>query len=183
MAYKYPYIADKKLYAAVMFACKMIREDGFFNKAVERAADYYGVNEKDVAVEVRKRQSAGQKGKSLGKMKWFIICQNKGDVYRSAFSNFKIKRGKNAKTVTSQDMSYMAFIDMMENDTHDLIEVVGEYDSKKEAQENFKLATIEKFLQSRKEAEIYCCAYAKGGRKLCFDNKKRCFVEAVGDGQ
>lgn len=177
MANKYPFIADKKLYAAVMFACKMIREEGFFYKAVERAADYYNVDEEDVAKEVRKRQSAGQKGKPLGKMKWFIVCSNTGDVIASTFSRFRIKRGKSAETVSNRDMSYREFVDMMENDTHRLIEIVGEYDSKKEAEENFKLATIEGFLKSRKEAEVYC-RVKSNGENLDWSYTKKCFVPA-----
>jgi hypothetical protein len=65
MANKMPYIADKKLYAAVMFACKMIREEGYFNKAVKIAARYYDVDADDVANEIRKRQSVGQMGKNV----------------------------------------------------------------------------------------------------------------------
>lgn len=38
---KYPWI-PKEYYAAVMFACKMIRENGCCNKDVHIAADYYG---------------------------------------------------------------------------------------------------------------------------------------------
>ena len=177
MAYKYPFIADKELYKAVMFACKMIREEGFFNKAVARAADYYNVDEEDVAREVRKRQAAGQKGKPLGKMKWFIVCSNTGDVYESTFSRFRIKRGKNAETVSDKDMSYREFVDMMENDTHRLIEVVGEYETKKEAEENFRLATIEKFLQSRKESEVYC-RVTSNGKDLDWSNTEKRFVPA-----
>lgn len=41
---KYPWI-PKEYYAAVMFACKMIRENGCCNKDVHIAADYYGVSE------------------------------------------------------------------------------------------------------------------------------------------
>lgn len=59
--YKYPYI-PKEYYAAVMFACKMIRKNGYFNKAVKAAANYYDVDEREVAKYVRKRQGAGQKG-------------------------------------------------------------------------------------------------------------------------
>ncbi len=177
MTNKYPFIADKKLYAAAMFACKMIREEGFFNKAVARAADHYNVDEEDVAKEVRKRQSAGQKGKPLGKMKWFIVCSNTGDVIASTFSRFRIMRGKSAETVTTKDMSYREFIDMMENDTHRLIEVVGEYESKKEAEENFRLATIENFLQSRKEEEVYC-RVTSNGKNLDWSNTEKRFVPA-----
>lgn len=34
MSSKYPYISDKRMYAAVMNACKYIRETGYFNKAI-----------------------------------------------------------------------------------------------------------------------------------------------------
>ena len=74
--FRYPYIADKKLYAAVMFACKMIREDGFFHKDCETATDYYDVDSDDVEKEVRKRQAAGQRGrkrKSGYTFKYFVL--------------------------------------------------------------------------------------------------------------
>ena len=59
--HKYPYI-PKKYFKPVMFACKMIRENGYFNKAVQIAANYYGVDADEVAKHVRARQGAGQKG-------------------------------------------------------------------------------------------------------------------------
>lgn len=61
--HKYPYI-PKKYFKPVMFACKMIRENGYFNKAVQTAANYYGVDADEVAKHVRARQGAGQKGKT-----------------------------------------------------------------------------------------------------------------------
>ena len=64
MAYKYPFIPDKRMYAAVMGACKYIRETGYFNKAVQYNADKFGVDPNELEKEIRKRQSAGQKGKS-----------------------------------------------------------------------------------------------------------------------
>lgn len=71
MAYKYPYI-PKDYYPAVMFACKLIRENGYFNQAISKAADYYRVDENILAHHVRKRQGAGQKWKSR-KYKWYVI--------------------------------------------------------------------------------------------------------------
>lgn len=74
--YKYPYIADKKMYAAVMNACKYIRETGYFNKAVSYNAQRFGVDPDELAKEIRKRQSAGQKAKSKTekrKYKYFIV--------------------------------------------------------------------------------------------------------------
>lgn len=38
---KYPYI-PREYYPAVMFACKMVRESGYKNKAIRTAARYYG---------------------------------------------------------------------------------------------------------------------------------------------
>ena len=83
--YKYPYI-PKDYYAAVMFACKMIRENGYFNQACERAARYYGVDADEIAKHVRKRQGAGQMGKknstSGRKYHWFIVvhtCQTEAN--------------------------------------------------------------------------------------------------------
>ena len=61
--YKYPYV-PKEYYTAVIFACKMIRENGYFNKAIKTAANYYGVDADELEKHVRKRQGAGQKGKS-----------------------------------------------------------------------------------------------------------------------
>lgn len=71
MAYKYPYIS-REYYAAVMFACKMIRQNGYFNKAIQKAADYYGVDEDKLAKHVRARQGAGQKG-TTRKYKWYLL--------------------------------------------------------------------------------------------------------------
>ena len=77
--YKYPYI-PKEYYAAVMFACKMIRENGNFNKAVKIAAIYYDVDEQDVKKHVRARQSAGQKG-TTRKYKYYKYAVFKGALY------------------------------------------------------------------------------------------------------
>ena len=69
---KYPYIADKRMYAAVMGACSYIRDTGYFNKAVSYYADKYGVDENELAKHIRARQSSGQKGKTR-KYKYFLI--------------------------------------------------------------------------------------------------------------
>lgn len=74
--YKYPFIADKKMYAAVMFACKYIRETGCFNKAVTYAANKYSVDEDEIAEHIRARQAAGQKAKSKSrKYRWFVVAE------------------------------------------------------------------------------------------------------------
>ena len=177
---KYPFIANKKLYAAVMFACKMIREDGFFNKAVDRAANYYGVDVEDVKKEVRLRQSAGQSGKPRGKMKWFIVCDNRGDIYYNTLSNFRIKRGKTSETVKRRNESWGEFCYHMESDTHDDIEVVGEYETKKEAEENFRLETIEEWLKGLNLCgEIVCRINSQRGLAEWDKAKKKFVFEGV----
>ena len=60
--YKYPYI-PRDYYPAVIQACKMIRETGWFNKAVSYYARQYDLDETELAFHIRKRQAAGQKGK------------------------------------------------------------------------------------------------------------------------
>ena len=76
---KYPYIPDKKMFAAVMGACSYIRETGYFNKAVSYYADKYHVDPLELAKHIRARQAAGQKGRispSKGrKYRWFIVCE------------------------------------------------------------------------------------------------------------
>lgn len=68
----YPYIKDKNMYAAVMGACSYIRDTGYFHKAVSYYADKYKVDEKELEREIRKRQAAGQKGKTR-KYKYFVV--------------------------------------------------------------------------------------------------------------
>ncbi len=71
---KYPYIHDKNMFAAVMFACKLIRETGYFNKAVRKTADYYNVDADELIRHIRERQAAGQRGRAKGrKYRWFIL--------------------------------------------------------------------------------------------------------------
>jgi hypothetical protein len=71
--YKYPYISDKKMYAAVRGACNYIRETGWFNKATQYYADKYGLDVDRVKEEVRKRQAAGQQGRKRMPYKWFVV--------------------------------------------------------------------------------------------------------------
>lgn len=63
----------KELWLAVNFAAKMVRENGYFNKAVNTAANYYKVNPNDVERELRKRQAKGQKGSKRGTYKWWVV--------------------------------------------------------------------------------------------------------------
>lgn len=100
--YKYPYIADKNLYRAVMGACSYIRETGWFNKATEYYADQYGVDVEDVRREVRRRQGAGQRTKNQKsppkKYTWYAIQYaviHEGDeeqYWNPRYNHFAIKR-------------------------------------------------------------------------------------------
>lgn len=76
-SYKYPYI-PKEYYAAVMYACKIIRETGNFNRAVRIASSYYDVDDEILERHIRKRQGAGQKGKASPtknkKYKYFVVA-------------------------------------------------------------------------------------------------------------
>lgn len=84
--YKYPWI-PKEYYSAVIFACKMIRDNGYFNKAINTAANYYGVNAEKLSEFVRERQSAGQKGKKRGNYKHYRF-KGKADLFYGESQSF-----------------------------------------------------------------------------------------------
>jgi hypothetical protein len=69
--YKYPFV-PKEYYPAVMYDCQLIRKYGTFNRAIKAAADKYSVDESELEKHVRKRQGAGQKGKTR-KYKWYVV--------------------------------------------------------------------------------------------------------------
>ena len=102
MASKYPYIADKSLYAAVMYACKIIRETGHFNRAVNTAAKRYRIDAGRLETALRQRQAAGQTGKKRGKQKWFVVVNqhaNYGDYWHEPFfTGLRVERGASKQT-------------------------------------------------------------------------------------
>lgn len=100
--YKYPYIANKRMYCAVMGACKWIRESGYFNKAVSYYADKYGVDADELAKHIRARQGAGQKGKKRGTYKYYVVltwesCDADGEAHLVALKTKKALNKSNAK--------------------------------------------------------------------------------------
>lgn len=101
MSYKYPYI-PKRLYPAVMFACKLIRENGWFNKAIEAAARWSGEDPNEIAKHVRARQGAGQRAKSSGrKYKWYAVeyctCYERGlDYFDPAYASYTVEKATSA---------------------------------------------------------------------------------------
>lgn len=102
--YKYPWI-PREYYAPVMGACKMIRETGYFNKAVNYYANRYNVDPTELEKHIRARQSAGQTGKKSNnsgrKYKWFIVVEsNYCDAYGwEGYSNPVILKGLSRDTV------------------------------------------------------------------------------------
>lgn len=102
---KLPYIPNKNLYAAVMGACKWIREDGYFNKATKYYADKYNVSVDEVKKYVRIAQGNGQreanKRKPTKRYFWYAIeygyynykqLDYGVDIYDRTFSTFDVKR-------------------------------------------------------------------------------------------
>lgn len=123
MAYKYPWI-PREYYAAVMYACKMIREYGTFNKSCHIAAEYYGVDEDEVRRHVSARSGAGKKGRKSAtagrKFKYWLVvpgheCEALGVSYEP--ENVMVKRAvdyhhaahnwlKTQKTIPTTDSYY-----------------------------------------------------------------------------
>lgn len=104
--YKYPYI-PKEYYAAVMYACKLVRETGERNNAVARAARYYGVDEDEVKKHFDARIAAGQKGKkspNKGKQyKYFIVVTIQGcEAQGLDVGEVEICKGLTANTVENR---------------------------------------------------------------------------------
>ena len=104
--YKYPYV-PKEYYAAVMFACKIIRDTGHFNRAINTASKYYKVDKKELEKHVRARQGAGQKGKTRGEYHWYsvkyCVCDDRHlDHYEDEYSRRKVVKALSADNAKSQ---------------------------------------------------------------------------------
>ena len=56
----------KDLWLATNFAVKMIKQTGYRNKSIKKAAEYYGVSVEEVKKEINKRISRSTKGKKKG---------------------------------------------------------------------------------------------------------------------
>ena len=100
--HKLPYIADKKMYAAVMGACSYVRDTGYFNKATSYYADKYNVDVEEVRRYVRIAQGNGQKQAAKRKKreyKWYVViilrdwyCAGDCGEYESWHWNEQTKR-------------------------------------------------------------------------------------------
>ena len=136
--YAYPYI-PKQYYPAVMLACKILREDGTYNRALSIAANYYDVDEDILKKHVDARVHA-KKRESGYKMKWFVIerrchCDANYDYGADVF----VAKGRSKETVES---GYAKF-DWEEQRRNDYggsyapywtTSVISEHDTKEEAQ-------------------------------------------------
>ena len=97
--YRYPYV-PRDYYPAVMFACKIIRESGCFNRAISTSASYYGVDETVLADHVRKRQGAGQSGRRRGSYKWFVVrTQSWSEGSGYGYPDYQVVRGLSVDSV------------------------------------------------------------------------------------
>lgn len=98
--HKYPYI-PRDYYPAVMFACRIIRESGNFNRAIRASASYYGVDATLLADHVRKRQGAGQSGRRRGSYRWFVVrtqSWSEGSGYGT--SSYEVVKGLSVDSVS-----------------------------------------------------------------------------------
>lgn len=99
-------------YAAVRFANKIIRESGWFNKAIETSANYYDVDEdelKKYVVRWKQECTAAQKakGQTTGgwHFKWFIVVQGsttEASGYATPIWSTKIKKSKSIKILKNK---------------------------------------------------------------------------------
>lgn len=153
---KYPYV-PKEYYPAVQFACKMIRENGYFNKAVRTAANYYGVDEETLAWHIRKRQGAGQKGTARS-YKYYVVVGFRDEMFaddcgtfaswnydKSDFLKNAVKRVIKA---TKEPKGYIeATRDGYGGGTQINIVHTEEYKTKAEAEERLKTITKDDFIK------------------------------------
>lgn len=145
--YKYPYIpGGKNMVAAVLGACKYIRETGYFNKAVRYYADRYDVDEDELAAHIRARQAAGQRGTTRGKYKYYVvrtICSCEADNEPNV-TDLKVKKALNEKNARKDWTKINRANDYGGNYApYYWDEVLGEYGTEDEAKnairKNYKL--------------------------------------------
>jgi hypothetical protein len=157
--YKYPFI-PKDIYPAVMYACKLMRENGHaIHWSSNIAAKYYGVSADVIEKHIRARQGAGQKAanekRSPRKFSFYSVVGisnwENGDPWneRRIWGNeplseimeglkIKIVRASNDKKAEEQAYSYV----MESNDGYHSFE------------RWFDVCTMKKFA-TKKEAEAY----------------------------
>jgi len=137
----------KDLWMATQFACKLIRENHWFNKDCQTAADCYGVNVEDVMAQVRKRQSAGQKRANASRpkkrMKWFVLLENHIGNHYCGNGDYIVCKGYSANAVENRCSHADWGRDFVENEVY--AKVVSTHQSKQEAIENVKKLAMETY--------------------------------------
>lgn len=105
--YYMPYIADKNLYKAVMLACKILRDEGHFNKAINSASKYYDIEKDEIIKYVRMRQGHGQKlaNKKSPRKYFYYALKVKGDYYGEGCFMRKATSSQNAENQIYEDLS------------------------------------------------------------------------------
>ena len=136
---RYPYI-DKEYYPAVMFMCKLIREDKKeYNTALRIASGYYKVDS-DIVKHYFDERSHFKSKNSGYKMKWFVIGEAEGSCEDTCVSvYYRIVRGKTEESVR-RTLSKQHWEFDMANDTGGYCSLskwttlCEEFDSKEEAE-------------------------------------------------
>lgn len=145
---RYPYI-PREYYPAVMFACKMVRESGYKNKAIRTAARYYGVDEDEVRKHFEARTAAGARGKgNTGKKyKYFVVGTYYGsdaEGMNESPSRVEVVKGISKDTVENRFAESDLYFDKS-NDyggsyaRYRIHTVIGEYETKEEAEKAAKV--------------------------------------------
>lgn len=158
MSSQYPWVPPE-YYPAVKYACKLIRETGWRNKAIHQAAAYYNVDEDQLAKHVTARSASGRRPTKGYKMKYFVIrtvTTSAEDIYvygdhsdEQAFCRYEVFRGKSEETVLRR-CSDDNHIFNYQNDTG------SDYSSL------CRYSEIVKECKTRDEAMEVCQAYEKG---------------------
>lgn len=141
--YKYPYI-PKPYYSAVMLACKIIREEQAFNKAINSAAKYYGVNKEELERHVRARQGAGQKNSTkTRKYKYYVCCECTICEGPSTWDRPSVRKATSRKNAANQVPKYYGGGDGAYA-WETFGDCISEYNTKEEAEANMT-ADFEKY--------------------------------------
>ena len=140
--YKYSWI-PKEYYPAVMFAAKLVRQSGWFNKACRTAANYYDVDEDKVREYLSKRSHEGQaaKAKPGKKRVYFVVEENTytcegSERYTRYFTMMGYSQDAVKKRLTDSDLRYS-----IRNETGSYYDsdrastIVGEFAARSEAED------------------------------------------------
>lgn len=176
------YIPDKDLYAAVMFACKMVKDGTDYHDAVRRASRYYDVEADDVRHYMSQRSGrtrANKPNKPKRKYRWFAIAYHMStlDDYNDEadpwHQTYAVEKGFTAQTVQSRLSKNEDFRRSLYQPVHcfDRIEAfdteqeanAAVVEWKKEAKQAQKCKEQEAELRAELRAELYDFRNTHGG--------------------